>query len=262
MNNTIRKFLYFAAPAVVFVVALVFFSQASMADLRLKLGGLLESNEMFVKVGALYPLLPNGHVQPGPAVCDRLDTPTLNYYTTADERINIRNSLGYNIPVIANWSTYLLSPLGVQFPDLVGSRTVLEIEGHTLTIDPVAHTRFVSRRLGGRYQAELFSAKEGCADEVKRLYKEGVCVVLIHQTIAIDGKAVGYSYDDHCIVMDLGDDDATYEKAGRPYRAPKPRERMSETMSRAKDYLGFISYIADDPVPIPVNVAGSAQPAR
>lgn len=227
-----RHYALVVAATVFIMGALVMLAQASMDDILLKNGEMIGSNVPTARAGSLYTITAGGRLEPGPAICtplagfDGLERHTLSART--------RNWLGFNIPLIASLSARVLPG---DIP-ATGAATEVRFDGHTLVIQPATIDGLLERSLRPVYLQRLFAAKPHCETEVLTLYRQNVCVVLVYQTLAFDGNAIGYRYDDLCITMDLGEGDELY--VGKPLRAPRPWKPLGARLSVAKDFIGFL----------------------
>ena len=235
-----KKRLIRIAPLLLLVavvtLSVVVVAQANLHDVRIRIGRLLDVNDPRVVVGGLYQVKENGHLRSGPPLCRPTDQVRGKYFEEDSGPVRIFNVLGQTIPIIGRVSTWVLAPID---PTIFASgQTELEVEGHTLVIDPIAHVRFIELSRIPAYIDEVYGANSACETEVKSLYLNGRCVVIVHQTSSADGVMLGYGYNNRCLNADLGDDPASYE--GLPDRAPKPRRRLAENISDFKDYVGLI----------------------
>lgn len=249
MLRYIRALLILALCACFVVGPLILFADVTMADVRLKTGDLLSSNEPSVKIGALYRVKPNGHVYAGPPVCSQLSSESPDEFARSAGVLRYRNWLGYNLPLISRLSVNMASPISAEISSF--SEHPIEFEGHTLTLFSVEDNYAVDEAwLKHIYLPRLLTANSDCEKLVNRLYQENQCIVLVDKTLVIDSKTIAYSYDDLCLTFDKGDADYS---AG-PLRAPKPTRRFFEHISRLKDEIGLL----DECPPEPVSLAQKA----
>ena len=234
-----KKRLIRIAPLLLLVavvtLTVVVVAQANLHDVRIRIG-VIDAKDPNLVVGGLYQVRENGHLRSGPPLCRPTREVRDRYFEENSGPVRIYNVLGQTIPIIGRVSTWVLAPIDPSI--FASSRTELEIEGHTLVIDPIAHVKFIELSRIPAYIDELYEANPACETEVKKRYLNGRCVVIVHQTSSADGVMLGFGYNNGCLKADLGDDPASYE--GLPDRAPKPRRRLAENISDFKDYVGLI----------------------
>lgn len=219
------------------VFAFLLVAQVNMDDLRHKIGDLLEPNDPTVLAGGLYVITGSGRVRPGPPVCRPSDELINANFETEVSRVNLRNSLGYSVPLISRLSALLLSPLGELGTDDAQVAAVTEIAGHTLMLKKVAHTQFRSEDMIYAYADRLYQERPYCEKLVRFYWNEGKCVALVQRVSRSGDTVLGYTYNRACMLPDMPDE--AYQ--GRSLTAPSPSLRLTARLSLFKDYVGILS---------------------
>ncbi|WP_305984707.1 hypothetical protein [Roseibium sp. MMSF_3544] len=198
MASRVAKYAAMLAVAGAFIFIFIVFSQANIQDLREKYQ-YREPTNLSPQLGRFYVVKDSGALR-GP-VCSVPPDTIENIFDTETKDIQLTNTFGSNIPLIAEWTKGLFLAASDEFVSNLAKfkKDSVSFDGHTITLRQVSIEKAKSIS-DFRAMNELLLELPRCEETLNSLHREGRCVVSIFEIVRLETEVLGIKFhdDEYC----------------------------------------------------------------
>lgn len=238
-KNVLRGLAVLAGVGIV-VTAGILFLQVNFHDLRAKYA-YRDPSDLNLQIGGFYAINSQGNLR-GP-VCAVPQDELAMILKKSREDLLLTNTLGSQVPLIADWTTNVVGSLEGEWLDQlvkIGAEDAedrIKFTGYTLELKGVEVESIESFSASAAMNKLLWKNEE-CASELDKLYLRGECVVSIFKTVRFAGRVIGLKlYDDSDCYIRAAQDG---EETPKILHVPAERSGLLAFLAQVKVKSGFV----------------------